>query len=145
MLGPCGHGWGMCMEWGLAGRPSTTGSCAMVTMPKDPKESPYSRPAIAVSAWCRHRGGRTDNGSWTMAHWQHAIFGDEHRFQLHPVDGRLRGHCLHGERFQQRYQADRIQTSGGSVYVWETFHSGAKSPFVLPNRYHTGALFCETP
>ena len=26
----------------------------------------------------------------TVAHWQHVIFGDESRFQLYPVDGRLR-------------------------------------------------------
>ena len=28
----------------------------------------------------------------TVAHWQHVIFGDESRFQLYPVDGRLRVH-----------------------------------------------------
>ena len=26
----------------------------------------------------------------TVAHWQHVIFGDESRFELHPVDGRLK-------------------------------------------------------
>ena len=30
----------------------------------------------------------------TVAHWQHVIFGDESRFQLYPVDGRLRVHHL---------------------------------------------------
>ena len=32
----------------------------------------------------------------TVAHWQHVIFGDESRFQLYPVDGRLRVHRLPG-------------------------------------------------
>ena len=44
----------------------------------------------------------------TMAHWQPIIFGDESRFQLYPVDGRLRVCCLPGERFQQRCQAYRV-------------------------------------
>ena len=33
----------------------------------------------------------------TVAHWQHVIFGDESRFQLYPVDGRLRVRRLPGE------------------------------------------------
>ena len=71
----------------------------------------------------------------TMAHWQHVIFGDESRFQLYLVDGRLRVHCLPGERFQQRCQADRVQAIGGSVHVRGAFHSGAKSLLLLPDRY----------
>ena len=37
----------------------------------------------------------------TVAHWQHVIFGDESRFQLYQVDGRLRVRRLPGERFRQ--------------------------------------------
>ena len=33
----------------------------------------------------------------TVAHWQHVIFGDESRFQLYPVDGRLRVRRLPGD------------------------------------------------
>ena len=79
----------------------------------------------------------------TMAHWQHVIFGGEFRFQLHPVDGRLRVCRLHvpGERFQQRYQAYRAQAGGGSVHVCGAFHSGVKSPLALPDRYLTGELY----
>ena len=36
----------------------------------------------------------------TVAHWQHVIFGAESRFQLYPVDGRLRVRRLPGERFR---------------------------------------------
>ena len=41
----------------------------------------------------------------TVAHWQHVIFGDEPRFQLYPVDGRLRVRRLPGERFRPGCQA----------------------------------------
>ena len=52
----------------------------------------------------------------TMAHWQHVIFGDESRFQLYPVDGRLRVHRLPDERFRPGCQAHRVQAGGGSVH-----------------------------
>ena len=70
----------------------------------------------------------------TMAHWQHVIFDDESRFQLCPVDGRLKVHRLPGERFQQRRQAYRVQAGGGSVHGWRAFHNGAKWPFALPDK-----------
>ena len=84
----------------------------------------------------------------TIAHWQHVIFGDEPKFQLYPVDGRLMVHRLPCEHFLQRYQAYRVQAGGSLVHSWGAFHSGAKSPLVLPNSYlpvsSTGA-FQETP
>ena len=77
----------------------------------------------------------------TMAHWQHVIFDDESRFRLYPVDGRLKIRFLPGERFQQRWQAYRVQGGGSWVYVLGVLHSGAKSPLVLPNSYLTGELY----
>ena len=77
----------------------------------------------------------------TVAHWQHVIFGDESRFQLYPVDGRLRVRCLPGERFRPGCQAHRVQAGGGSVHVWGAFHNNVKSPFVLPDGYLTGVLY----
>ena len=77
----------------------------------------------------------------TVAHWQHVIFGDESRFQLYLVDGRLRVRRLPGERFRPGYQAHRVQAGGGSVHVWGAFHNSAKSPLVLPDRYLTGVLY----
>ena len=44
----------------------------------------------------------------TMAHWQHVIFDDESRFELYPVDGRLKVCCLPGERFQQRLSGSSL-------------------------------------
>ena len=79
--------------------------------------------------------------SLTMVNWQHVIFDDAFRFQLYPVDGRLRERRLPGERFQQRYQAYRVQAGGGSVRAWGAFHSGAKSPFLLPDRYLNSELY----
>ena len=86
----------------------------------------------------------------TVAHWQHVIFGGESRFQLYPVDGRLRVRRLPGERFRPGCQAHRVQAGGGSVHVWGAFHNSAKSPLVLPDGYLTGVLysigaFCKTP
>ena len=77
----------------------------------------------------------------TVAHWQHVIFGDESRFQLYPVDGRLRVCRLPGERFRPGCQAHRVQAGGGSVHVWGAFHNSAKSPLVLPNGYLTSVLY----
>ena len=39
----------------------------------------------------------------TVAQWQHVIFSDESRFQLYPVDGRLRVRRLPGERVRSTY------------------------------------------
>ena len=77
----------------------------------------------------------------TVAHWQHVIFGDESRFQLYPVDCRLRVRRLPGERFRPGCQAHRVQAGGGSVHVWGAFHNSAKSPLVLPDGYLTGVLY----
>ena len=77
----------------------------------------------------------------TVAHWQHVIFGDESRFQLYPVDGRLRVSRLPGESFRPGCQAHRFQAGGGSVHVWGAFHNSAKSPLVLPDGYLTGVLY----
>ena len=77
----------------------------------------------------------------TVAHWQHVIFGDESRFQLYPVDGRLRVCRLPGECFWPGCQAHRVQAGGGSVHVWGAFHNSAKSPLVLPDGYLTGVLY----
>ena len=77
----------------------------------------------------------------TVAHWQHVIFGDESRFQLYPVDGRLRVCRLPGERFRPGCQAHRVQAGGGSVHVWRAFHNSAKSPLVLPDGYLTSVLY----
>ena len=73
----------------------------------------------------------------TVPHWQHVIFGDESRFQLYPVDGRLRVRRLPGERFWPGCQAHRVQAGVGSVHVWGAFHNSAKSPRVLPDGYLT--------
>ena len=77
----------------------------------------------------------------TVAHWQHVIFGDESRFPLYPVDGRLRVCRLPGERFRPGCQAHRVQAGVGSVHVWGAFHNSAKSPLVLPDGYLTGVLY----
>ena len=77
----------------------------------------------------------------TVAHWQLIIFGDESRFQLYPVDGRLRVRRLPGERFRPGCQAHRVQAGGGSVHVWGAFHNSTKSPLVLPDGYLTGVLY----
>ena len=76
----------------------------------------------------------------TVAHWQHVIFGDESRFQLYLVDGRLRVRRLPGECFRPGCQAQRVQAGGGSVHVWGAFHNSAKSPLVLPDGYLTDVL-----
>ena len=63
------------------------------------------------------------------------------RFQLYLVHGRLRVCHLTGEHFQQKRQAYRAQAGGGWEHVWGAFHSGTKSPPVLPDRYLTSKLY----
>ena len=46
-----------------------------------------------------------------------------------------------GKSFQQRCEAYRLQIGGGSVHVWESFHTGAKSLLVLPDKCLTGELY----
>ena len=77
----------------------------------------------------------------TVAHRQHVIFSDVSRFQLYPVDGRLRVRRLPGERFRPGCQAHRVQAGGSSVHVWGAFHNSAKSPLVLPDGYLTGVPY----
>ena len=45
--------------WELAGKPSTAGSCPVVTMPIDPHGSPCWLPNATISAWSGNRGDRT--------------------------------------------------------------------------------------
>ena len=86
---------------------------------------------------------------WTQR-WQNltVIFGDESRFQLYPVNGRLRVLRIPDERFQQRCQLI------GSKLVAVRYTSGELF-IMVPNRLlcsltdtslvnSTGA-FCETP
>ena len=55
-LMPWWRRWSICVEWGLAGKPSTTGSCPVVT---DPQGSPCWLLTTTACAWSGHRGGRT--------------------------------------------------------------------------------------
>ena len=77
----------------------------------------------------------------TMSHWQHTIFGDKSRFQLYPLDGRLRVCRLLDELLKQRCLVYKVQAGCGSVHIWGAFYSGAKWPRVLPDRYLTGELY----
>ena len=109
---------------------------------------PTRKPLLTANHHRFHLGLAQRWQNLTMAHWQHVIFGDEPRFQLNPIDGRLSVNCLPGECFQQRCQAYRVEAGVGSVHVWEAFHSGAKSPLVFPNRDFTDKVymvFWETP
>ena len=137
VLGPWRRRWEICTGWGLVARRLTTDSCPVVTGHIDPQRSPCWLPTTVVSSW----SGRRGSGILTVAHWQHVIFGDESRFQLYPVDGRLKVRRLPGERFRPGCQAHRVQAGGGSLHVWGPFHNSAKSPLVLPDGYLTGALY----
>ena len=133
VLRPWRRGWEICTEWGLVAQRLTTDSCPVVTGHIDPQRSPCGLPTTVVSVWSGRRGGG--------GHWQHVIFGDESRFQLYAVDGRLRVRRLPDERFRPGCQAHRVQAGGGSVHVWGAFHNSAKSPLVLPDGYLTGVLY----
>ena len=102
---------------------------------------PKRKPLLTINHRCLQLEWAQRWQNLTLAHCQQVIFSDESRFQLYPVEGRLRVCRLPGERFQQRYQAYRVQAVGGSVHVWGAFHSGAKSPLVLHDRYRISELY----
>ena len=95
VLRPWRRGWEICTEWGLVAQRLTTDSFPVVIGHIDPQRSPCWLPTTVVSAW---------------------------RFQLYPVEGRLRVRRLPGERFRPGCQAHRVQAGGGSVHVWGAFH-----------------------
>ena len=102
---------------------------------------PTMKPLLTANHHCLRLEWAQRWRNLTVAHWQHVIFGDESRFQLYPVDGRLRVRRLPGERFRPGCQAHRVQAGGGSVNVWGAFHNSAKSPLVLPDGYLTDVLY----
>ena len=102
---------------------------------------PTTKPLLTANHRCLRLEWAQRWRNLTVAHWQHVIFGDESRFQLYPVDGRLRVRRLPGERFRPGCQAHRVQAGGGLVHVWGAFHNSAKSPLVLPDGYLTGVLY----
>ena len=79
----------------------------------------------------------------TATQWQHTIFDDESRFQLYPVDGRMRVRRLPGDRFLEDCQMDRVQAGGGSIHVWGAFHNNAKSLLVPLDRNVNGAVYWD--
>ena len=126
-LGTWRRGWGICMAWGMNGNPSTTGSCPMVTVAKDPQGIPCWLPTTAVFAWSGHRDGRT--WQWPIGSMSSSVTSPVSKFTRQMAG--LGYVVLPGERFQQRWQAYRVQAVGGSVHVCGAFHSGAKPPLVL--------------
>ena len=103
---------------------------------------PTRKPLLTANcrrlAWSGQSGGRT--WQWPIGSMS-PVFGDKSRFQLYLVNGRLRLRPFPGECVQHRCQAYRVQAGGGSVHVWRAFHSGAKSPLVLPDRSLTSELY----
>ena len=138
VLRPWRRGWEICTEWGLVAQRLTTDSCPVVTGHID---RPTTKPQLTANHRRLHLEWAQRWRNLTVAHWQHVIFGDESRFQLYPVDGRLRVRRLLGKRFRPGCQAHRVQAGGGSVHVWGAFHNSAKSPLVLPDGYLTGVLY----
>ena len=74
----------------------------------------------------------------TVAHWQHVIFGDESRFQLYPVDGRLRVRRWPGERSGQG-----ARLIGSKLVVVRSTYGELSTiaPNPLPDGYLTGVLY----
>ena len=86
-------------------------------------------------AWARqHR-------NLTVQHWRHVIFGDESRFQLFPVDRRLRARRQIGERLRDECVQPRVAGGGGSVHVWGAICADGKSQLVILDRNVTGDVY----
>lgn len=79
----------------------------------------------------------------TVQHWQHVIFGDESRFLLYPVDGRLRVRRRAGERLMDDCVQPRVAGGGGSVHVWGAICADGKSQLVILDQNVTGAVYTQ--
>ena len=76
----------------------------------------------------------------TVQQWQQVIFGDESRFLLYPVDGRLRVLRWAGERLMDDCVQPRVAGGGGSVHVWGAICADGKSQLVILDQNVTGAV-----
>ena len=118
------------MDWGLAQKHQQPAPVPWLPCLWTHKEASfYCQPPPSLFA-VSSEVAEPDNG--LMAAF---IFDDESGFQQYPVDGRLKLRRLPGEHFQQMFEAYGVQAVSCSVHVWGAFHSGAKSPHVLPDRY----------
>jgi len=93
----------------------------------------------------RHRANRLQwaqrYSNLTVAHWNHVIFGDESRFPLYPVDGRLRVRRLAGEELLDENLQANVQGRGGSVHVWGAFCSSSVSRLLPLDQNVTGVVY----
>ena len=70
----------------------------------------------------------------TVHHWHHVVFGNESRFLLHRVDGRVRVRWVRGEALCNDCVIFNQTGGGGSVYVWRVFHRGGALNLVVLDR-----------
>ena len=78
MLWPWWCRWGICMEWGLAGKPSTVSCYPVVTVPIDPHGNSCWLPTTAVSAWSGRGGGRT--WQWSIGSMSSSVTSPDFNF-----------------------------------------------------------------
>lgn len=103
------------------------------------------RCAVKPKLTARHRRDRL---AWarqyrnlTVGHWEHVVFADESRFQLFPVDGRLRVRRQTGERLLDQCVQNRVAGGGGSVHVWGAFCANGRSELIILDQNVTGAVY----
>ena len=143
VLGPWRRGWEICTEWGLV----TTVNNRLLSHGYRAYR-PTTKPLLTANHRCLCLEWAQRWRNLTGAHWQHVIFGDESRFQLYLVDGRLRVRRLPGECFRPGWQAHRVQAGGGSVHVWGAF-TIAPNPLLCTltdiSPVCSIGAFCKTP
>ena len=103
------------------------------------------RPVRKQRLMPRHKGLRLRfaraHRNLTVNHWRHVLFGDESRFLLNRVDGRVRVRRLQGEALHKDCILYAKAGGGGSVHVWGAFHAGGRSELVILDRNVTGVVY----
>ena len=77
----------------------------------------------------------------TFNHWRHVLLGDDSRFLLHRVDGRVRVRRFQGETLHEDCIGYTRAGGGGSLNVCGACHVSGKSQLVILDRNVTEASY----
>lgn len=96
----------------------------------------YSRrPATGPQLLPRHRQDRLrfarEHVNWNLQQWDNVLFTDESRVCLRSPDGRERVYRRRNERFAECTISERVSYQGGSVMVWASISSEARTELLF--------------
>ena len=72
-----------------------------------------------------------EHRDWTIDQWKRVSWSDESRFAILHADGRIRIHCLPGERLLSQCITGHTKASGGCIMLCGTFSWASLEPVVV--------------